>query len=94
MPDFSPSGKSGEDPLHPNTALGGAEGHGTSRAAVGRLWGRGAKWTQPSSFLPWLRAADGKSTSGVFLQGVTGRLLQGASHMAPVVTVSAKRSRK
>lgn len=42
----------------------------------------------------WRRAAKGESTSGVCLRGVTGKLLQVTSHVAPVVTVRAKRSRK
>lgn len=72
-----------------------------SRSLQGGCWqalGQGCKADTavvlPALGEPWLRAADGKSTSGVCLQGVTGRLLQGACHTAPVVTVSAKRSRK
>lgn len=37
MPDFSQSGKLGEEPLNPNTALGGTEGHHPSKAAASRL---------------------------------------------------------
>lgn len=41
-----------------------------------------------------LRTAHVKDTSGLCLQGPTGKLLQGASHVAPVVTTRTKGIRK